>query len=498
MMKGLIRKISSPHSLRYQLLVRTLFILAFILLAIGLVQYFIMKDFLYRNEAETLTARLMSLPRDMGLNGQSAPDGPAHDNNGDHHQPDNNRFFFLQDMSLAYIDPNGNYTDLLGKSSIQAPKLSKNDYKTLAQSFSGHQDVRYKTVSNSKGIEQLIVFRPAGDMHGDNSGQVPGILQMGTNTAPLEHVLLEQLLTFIILSVLALGAGLAIYLRVLRNTLVPLSNINSAVKNIDSGNLEERLPVRQGQEEIDRLADTFNGMLERLEKSFEHERETKEQMRRFIADASHELRTPLTSIHGFVEVLLRGAANKPEQLNKALNSMHGESRRIIKLVEDLLFLTRLDRAPELMAAETDLSGLIREMEPQLLVLAGSRNVQFDLTEGLRGNYESDKIKQVILNLFNNAVQYTDPVTGKIKISLTSNGKYAKLSVKDNGPGIKKESLPYIFDRFYRADASRARQYGGSGLGLAITKSIIEAHGGKIEAESEYLDGTIFHVFLPVL
>lgn len=493
-----LKKLFFPRSLRYQLLARTLFILAFILLVIGLVQYLAMKDFLYRNEAETLNAKLMSLPRDMGFNSPLGHDNLKPGSGEDNNPPHDNKFFFLQDMSLAVIDNNGNYKDLLGNNSIQAPKLSKQEYKILEEDFSKHQNVSFQITKNPKGVEQLIVFKPVGEKPGDNPNQIPGILQLGTNTAPLQHVLLQQLFIFIILSALALAAGLGIYLRVLRQTLVPLSKIVSTVKKTNAGNLAGRLPVEQGQEEIDHLAVSFNAMLERLEESFEYERETKEQMRRFIADASHELRTPLTSIHGFLEVLLRGAANRPEQLYKALNSMHGESKRIIKLVEDLLFLTKLDQAPEFQVSETNLPAVIREMEPQLNVLAGNRTVHFDITEGLRGLYEADKIKQVILNLFNNAVQHTDPENGLIKVSLVANRNNSVLSVQDNGPGISQESLPHIFDRFYRADTSRARQYGGAGLGLAISKSIVEAHKGSIEVDSQTGKGTTFFVYLPIL
>jgi two-component system OmpR family sensor kinase len=469
-----------PRSLRYQLLAQTLMILALILLAIGFTQYFVMKNFLYQNEAETLNARLMSLPRDMGFKPPD-DDGPNH------------RFFFVQDLSLATIDENGNFQDLLKNSSIKAPKLSKKQYQALIQDFLNHKNVPYQIETNSKGIEQLLVFKPAGGP----PDQMNGILQLGTDTAPLKQVLLQQLLIFSILSALALAGGLAIYLRVLNKTLVPLSKIVKAVKKTNAGNLEERLPVEQGQEEIDDLAKSFNEMLGRLEVSFEHEREVKEQMRRFIADASHELRTPLTSINGFLEVLLRGAANRPEQLYKALHSMQGESKRIIKLVEDLLLLTKLYRAPEFHPSETSLSNLIAEMEPQLKMLAHDRKIEFNLTENVVGSYEPDKLKQVILNLFNNAVQHTDPLNGEIIVSLTTAGRFAEITVQDNGSGISEQNLPLIFDRFYRADVSRTRRTGGAGLGLSITKSIVEAHGGKIEARSKLGNGTVFRVFLPL-
>jgi two-component system OmpR family sensor kinase len=249
---------------------------------------------------------------------------------------------------------------------------------------------------------------------------------------------------------------------------------------------------------MDRLSISFNGMLERLEFSFEAEKEAKEQMRRFIADASHELRTPLTSIHGFLEVLLRGAANNPDQLQKSLRSMYGESERVNKLVEDLLLLAKLDRTPHIELSSGYLDRVIREMEPQLRVLAGNRNVSFTISPNISCMFNSDKMKQVILNLYYNAVQHTDPDTGKIDISLTPTPQGMQLSIQDNGTGINNEHLPYIFDRFYRSDSSRTRKYGGAGLGLSITKSIVEVHNGSILAESNEGAGSTFHVWLPAI
>src|ERR1700719_2757067 len=124
-MKTILKKLFFPHSLRAQLLTRTLFILAFILLVIGLVQYWVMKDFLYRNEAQTLSTRMMSLQKNIGLNGQAGPIDHKPGNKDDNGPPPDHKFFFLQDMSLAFIDQYGNYKDLLGKTSIQAPQLSK-------------------------------------------------------------------------------------------------------------------------------------------------------------------------------------------------------------------------------------------------------------------------------------------------------------------------------------------------------------------------------------
>ncbi|MNJ40898.1 putative sensor histidine kinase TcrY [compost metagenome] len=320
---------------------------------------------------------------------------------------------------------------------------------------------------------------------------------MGKDTAPLRDIVLRQLLTFAALSALALACGLMLYLPLLSRTLHPLNRMVRTVEDINAGNLNIRFPSTQGQTEIDALAQSFNGMLERLEISFEGEREAKELMRRFIADASHELRTPLTSIHGFLEVLLRGAAANPEQLHAALRSMLGESTRMKKLVEDLLLLAKLDRQPGLELRDTRLDSLISEMEPHLRILAKERTVRFILTGGICGLYDANAIKQVILNLFSNAVQHTDPDHGLITVTLTAAPGGAKLCIRDNGCGISPEHLPHVFDRFYRSDASRTRSHGGAGLGLSISQSIVEAHGGIIKVYSQPSEGTTFEVNLPL-
>jgi two-component system, OmpR family, sensor kinase len=497
-LKG-IQKLLSPRSLRYQLLTRILFILAFILLVIGVLQYFVMKDFLYQNEAEMLKSKMKSLPR--GLVQRSELPTTEQDRGKpteDGNIPQFSKFLFMENISIAIIGSDGTSVDLLSDNGLPAPKLSENEYASLLEEFSIHSESDYIVGTDTEGTQQLMVFRPLiVGLVGEPDLEIEGFLQVGTDIKQLQDILWQQLLSFVSLSVIALAAGLGVSYSVLRKTLIPLSNIVDAVENTNAGNLSERIPFQQGQEEIDRLSDSFNEMLERLEESFKYERETKEQMRRFIADASHELRTPLTSIHGFLEVLLRGAANRPEQLFSALNSMYGESKRIIKLVEDLLLLAKLDKAPELQLSATYLTEMVQDMIPQLDVLAGTRTVSYYLNEVIYGNFDSDKIKQVILNLFNNAVQHTEPERGEISLSLHFHNKQVVLVVKDNGSGINEEDLSRIFDRFYRIDSSRARMNGGAGLGLSITKSIVEAHNGSVTASSLPGKGAIFTVSLPL-
>jgi len=222
-------------------------------------------------------------------------------------------------------------------------------------------------------------------------------------------------------------------------------------------------------------------------------------MRRFVSDASHELRTPLTSIHGFVEVLLRGSAKNENQLYLALNSILIESERMTNLVNDLLLLNRLDNNPEEDKHLEKISDIIEEVYPQLNILSETRKIELNLKDDIYVYVNRNKIKQVIFNLVQNAVRHTDEKKGCITISTdnaTESSKgYMVLKVEDNGTGITEEHLGKIFDRFFRSEEHRARKNGGYGLGLSIVKSIVDAHGGKIDVRSEVGVGTTFYIFL---
>ncbi|WP_440119237.1 sensor histidine kinase [Paenibacillus sp. QZ-Y1] len=484
-----------PRSLRSQLLSRSLFILAALLLLIGFLQFWIMESFLYRNQAKTMEEQLMSMPPVwLGIPSRSgSSNNPFGGQTGAEGRGSDNRVLYIPDRSLALFDKQNAFKDIFGEDGLTAPRLTSAEYQNITDQINDKQHVPYRIVTDSHGNEQLIVFSSPGPR---NRG-LP-MVQMGTATKPLKDLIMKQLLIFMMLSLLAMVAGLVLYTRALRKTLVPLSNMVDKVQQIDAGSLAERLPAIQGQQEVDQLALSFNGMLERLEESFEAERDSKEQMQRFLSDASHELRTPLTSIHGFIEVLQRGAASNSEQLYNALNSMYGESMRINKLVEDLLMLTKLDQAPQLQQEVIQLDSLLLEMQPQLVMMAHQRNVHIDLTAEVYVMADPYKLKQVVLNLFHNAVQHTDPDRGAITLTLYAVHDKAELSVKDNGTGIEPEHLAHVFERFYRTSTSRSRKQGGAGLGLAITHTIVESYGGKITVSSQVGTGTEFTILLPLL
>lgn len=474
------RAFFARNSLRTQLLFRSLLILIVVMILIGLLQYVLMRDVIYQNKASSLQSQVMSIPM---------PAWQEFLNSGTIQGPG----FFIPEANLAFIDADGNFSKVpmeLADGDRHPPKLS---IKAYQDALNGNKRPGFQIVQDDSGQEQLVVLHRIST----RDGQTLGIVQISTLTTPLKELLVRQLFVFFFLALVFVLVGGFFFLPVIRKTLVPLFNMVKTTEQIDAGNLTQRFPTNQGQLEIDRLSGSFNGMLDRLETSFEAERAMKEQMRRFVGDASHELRTPLTSIYGFLEVLLRGAVHQPDQLEKALRSMHSEAKRLNELVADLLLLTKLDRTPAIELQPGKLASLIQDMEPQLRILADQRTIKLDLETNLVCLLNEDKIKQVVLNLFHNAVQHTDPQTGQIEISLKAQNQDVELAVKDNGYGISEAHLAHIFDRFYRSESSRTRKFGGAGLGLAITKSIVEAHKGTIRVESEEGEGSTFTVWIPL-
>jgi signal transduction histidine kinase len=221
-------------------------------------------------------------------------------------------------------------------------------------------------------------------------------------------------------------------------------------------------------------------------------------MRRFVADASHELRTPLSVIRGEADVALardRGAAEYRQSLGVILD----ESRRLSRLVEDLLNLARADSGHvRLERSEFYLNDLVAECCRSMRALAEARGVTLECEPAPDTAFRGDEelLRRLVLNLLDNAIRYT-PAGGKVTAALEANGAGARLRIADTGIGISETALPRVFDRFYRADEARSRQDGGFGLGLAIVQWIAESHGGAVEAASRPGSGSTFTVTLPI-
>lgn len=276
----------------------------------------------------------------------------------------------------------------------------------------------------------------------------------------------------------------------------PLTRLVETAGGIAGGDWERRV-APGGSREIDEAADAFNRMVGRLQVAFDAERAQQERMRTFLADAAHELRTPLTALNGFVELMQAGAVGDAATQQRALVAMRSEGERMARLIRDLLQIARLDSPDHgaLPMAELDLAELLQGLHSVLNAADPSHPIDMQVggPAPVRGN--ADGLKQVIWNLVDNARRYSPPEQ-PVTITCRSAGDQVLVAVADKGRGIAPEDLPRVFERFWRGDASRQRATGGTGLGLAIVQGLVEAHGGQIRLQSELGRGTTVELQFP--
>jgi len=472
-------------SLKWQLLLRWSLMLTLLLIIMGASQYFITRSYLFSAKNQVLEARLHDLDKTNSQDIEFTDDVKSNANILVNLISDRN-------TSVAIINEKG---EIISESKeidddITTPHLSQDEYKKLLKE--NGKGEKYKIVEDANDNRSMIKFKII-----DSGPLTLDLVQISTSVEPIYIMLLNQIYFYIVASIIIIILGMLIGRSVIKHTLKPLYNMTNTLDLVTVGQLNMRLPVDNGQVEIDSLSDAFNGMFERIEISFEKEQYIKGKMQRFISDASHEMRTPLTSIHGFVEILLRGAAKNEKQLDLALNSILIESERLTKLVSELLMLAKLDQQVKLEMKNENIKNIIEEVYPQLQILAGERKIDLKLKDNLLVKANRNQIKQIIYNLVQNAIQHTDEKNGVISISVNSIdsplGSFLVLEIRDNGTGIPEGDLNEIFDRFFRSEVHRSRKHGGYGLGLSIVKSIVDAHLGEIHVSSELDSGTSFSI-----
>jgi two-component system, OmpR family, sensor kinase len=348
--------------------------------------------------------------------------------------------------------------------------------------------------------------------HGNEPFEVPGwrVLAVAAGTGAvvvagsLDQV--DATIGGVRLVCVLVGAGVLVVLAVagwfwVRAGLAPLRRIEETAAAIAGGDLSRRVPAAPPRTEVGRLTTSLNGMLTQIEHAVDARARSEARMRRFVADASHELRTPLAGISGFAELYRMGAA----EVDATMNRIERESVRLAGLVDDLLLLAQLDEGQHdlVRPAPMDLRTLAVDALHDLRALDPTREISLTGPDGSPDPAPApvlgaeSRLRRVVTNLVGNAIAHT-PAGSPVRVGVGTSGADAVLEIADSGPGMSPEQARLVFDRFYRADTSRARDgSGGAGLGLAIAWSLVVAHGGTIDLDTAAGRGATFRVRMPV-
>jgi two-component system, OmpR family, sensor kinase len=381
-----------------------------------------------------------------------------------------------------------------GDKTPPAPKLPTSI--ELPQAPDGQDRVRYFTVPSVTGGGH---YRVRASIEPSAPNRILVLAEpLGSVDSTLHRLLVIELIATaaVLLGIAALG------LWVVRLGLRPLTAIEKTAAEIADGDLSQRVERADDRTEVGRLGLALNSMLAHIETAVnERDRSlgaleaSESRLRRFVADASHELRTPLAGIRAYAELFKRGAATRPADLERSMEGIARESERMGVLVDDLLLLAHLDEGRPLEREHVALQDVAAEALETAGTIDPDRPLEVSLAPTVVLG-DRDRLRQVVDNLLSNVRAHTPP-TAPLRVTLAHIDGRAELSISDSGPGLDEAQLAHVFERFYRADPSRARASGGAGLGLAIVAAVVTAHGGEVVATSTPGRGTTFVVKLPL-
>ena len=441
-------------SIRTRLTIWYLLVIVVLLLVFSAVAYFMLDYNLYQNLDNSLQNRSIELKTSItGI------------------VPKENEVLLSFDSSGNLINEHGPAIDLANVATLVRQALSGQDNYLTAAAIDKQAVRLYASTIQSPFNNQIVI------VVGQVTTNITGTL------ATFRYVLLIAIVGVIVLA--GLG-GLFLAGRVLK----PVEQITRTAQKIEESDLSQRITVKN-DDELGRLATTLNDMIERLEEAFNRQRQ-------FTADASHELRTPLAIMQAEATLALSKERTEADY-RKSLETISQESTYMSSVIGKLLFLARSDAGKEQLNFEdVDIKELLTGLSTNIEALAQDKGIKFsvDAQESLIVNGDKVKLRQLFINILENAVRYT-PADGAVSVSLVKKDENALATVSDTGIGIPPEHLPHIFERFYRVDKARSKADGGVGLGLAIAQYIAESHKGTIEVESQVGKGTTFTVTIPL-
>jgi len=457
------------RSIRFRLTLWYIILLALILAAFSAGIYLTLRHNLYANLDDSIAARADDLLALVSYDGTRLTLSESVATSS----PD------LDEQFVRVYDASGRVTFDNSGGTATLPV----DAESVQRALVGETDVRGVTFRDEPFRVRIVPI--------ERDGIVVGALEVGRAADDVSDALRTLLLVLGIAYPVTLVVASAGGLFLAGRALAPIDRLTRLARRISAEDLSQRLDLRLPDDEVGRLAHTFDDMIARLEDAFRRQRQ-------FTADASHELRTPLTAVKGQVEVAL-DRPRSAEAYREVLQTVNAEVDRLIRLVGSLLTLARADAGQIPIAQEAvNLAELVIGATEGAQPAAAQRNVGLTVEPGPDVTLQADEdlLLQLLLNLLDNGIKYTPP-GGNVMVGWRLNDGQLELWVRDTGVGIDPEQQPLIFDRFYRVDKARSRTEGGAGLGLSISRWIAETHAGSISVESIPGQGSIFTVRLPI-
>jgi two-component system OmpR family sensor kinase len=390
-------------------------------------------------------------------------------------------------MSVTLLDPHGNILGVIG-GDLNTQEIGKYVKGLTPKTVLGHKNLPYTLDAPGSDFRILARVLPS----------ALGSVVVAQSLDNVDQTVHQLQLLFIFIGLIALLLIALASLKVVNIALKPLEAVEITAESIAAGNLSARLPQAKPDTEVGRLVGSLNQMLARIEESFAARTASENRLRRFVADASHELRTPLTAIRGFAELHRQGAVQGEVDTKGLIQRIEKESIRMGSLVEDLLLLARLDQAREMATVPVNLNTTVTDAVESARAAGPEHPITVLLPEDdLYVLGDSNRIHQVVANLLANARTHT-PEGTPISIILGQSDDGTTVEVADKGPGLSEGDQERIFERFFRADASRTRMSDeGSGLGLSIVDAVMRAHGGRVSVASKLGEGATFTLFFPI-
>jgi two-component system OmpR family sensor kinase len=474
-----------PPGIRMQLTIWYTLVFALLLLCSDILLYTQLQTSLLNNLDKALSLQAKQIATNINSDGGivtiqdigGQPEGTGNTPSSNNQQGSHIDIMFstlvrVLDLHGHVVSATPSFHMLLVPAISMTETLRQHEWLGTVQTRAGQQVRLYSTIVTENGTSIAIV-------------------QVGESLAQLETSLRSLLLELLLIAPFALLLGGTGSYWLAARAFIPIDQLTRKARQIGAGDLHQRVPVPSAHDEVRRLAQTLNEMIERLDQSFARQL-------RFVADASHELRTPVAVIRSMTDLALLQELSSTEY-KTLLENINNETERLGRLISDLLVLARADEGNVVFEREpVRLDELVHAVAQNAELLAVEHDLKLEVYAAQPVTILGDESRliQAVMNLLDNAIQYTN-AGGKVTVIARQNGAAAQVVVQDTGIGIAPEHLPHIFERFYRVDPARLRtENNNSGLGLSLVKWIIEMHGGSITVESQPGQGSTFTVTLP--